>query len=78
MDDYFYTGIQPASSILPRPSMTPGEGSQQDCNINNILAGTTAAMGVLNIVLAVIVTLVICLCSPQTKITISLLQLAID
>ena len=58
MHDYFYTGIQPTSSILPRPSMTPGEGSQQDCN-TNILAGTTAAMGVLNIIfIAVIVTLV--------------------
>ena len=62
MDDYFYTGIQPASSILPRPSMTPGEGSQQDCNTNNILAGTTAAMGVLNIIfIAVIVMLVVAL-----------------
>ena len=61
MDDYFYTGIQPTSSILPRPSMTPGEGSQQDCN-TNILAGTTAAMGVLNIIfIAVIVMLVVAL-----------------
>ena len=61
MHDYFYTGIQPTSSILPRPSMTPGEGSQQDCN-TNILAGTTAAMGVLNIIfIAVIIMLVIAL-----------------
>ena len=61
MHDYFYTGIQPTSSILPRPSMTPGEGSQQDCN-TNILAGTTAAMGVLNIIfIAVIVMLVVAL-----------------
>ena len=80
MHDYFYTGMQPTSSILPtvtvavtkvllqtveptsRPSMTPGEGSQQDCNTNNILAGTTAAMGVLNIIfIAVIIMLVIAL-----------------
>ena len=61
MHDYFYTGIQPTSSILPRPSMTPGEGSQQDSNAN-ILAGTTAAMGVLNIIfIAVIVMLVVAL-----------------
>ena len=61
MHNYFYTGIQPTSSILPRPSMTPGEGSQQDCN-TNILAGTTAAMGVLNIIfIAVIIMLVIAL-----------------
>ena len=41
--------------------MTPGEGSQQDCN-TNILAGTTAAMGVLNIIfIAVIVVLVVAL-----------------
>ena len=61
MHDYFYTGIQPTSSILPRPSMTPGERSQQDCN-TNILAGTTAAMGVLNIIfIAVIIMLVIAL-----------------
>ena len=41
--------------------MTPGEGSQQDCN-TNILAGTTAAMGVLNIIfIAVIIMLVIAL-----------------
>ena len=41
------------------PSMTLGEGSQQDRN-TNILAGTTAAMAVLNIIfIAVIVILVV-------------------
>ena len=50
--------VEPTS----RPSMTPSEGSQQDCNANNILAGTTAAMGVLNIIfIAVIVMLVVAL-----------------
>ena len=69
--------IQPTSSILPSlrvtstllqtveptsiPNVTPGEGSQQDCN-TNILAGTIAAMAVLNIIfIAVIVILVVAL-----------------
>ena len=44
-----------------RPSMTPSEGGQQD-RITNILAGTTAAMAVLNIIfIAVIVILVVAL-----------------
>ena len=76
--DYSFTGTQLTSSIHPtvtvstssllqnvkptsRPGMTPGEGSQQDCN-TNILAGTTAAMAVLNIIfIAVIIVLVVAL-----------------
>ena len=75
--DYSYAVIQPTSSILPSlgvtstflqtvestliPNMTPGEGSQQD-RITNILAGTTAAMAILNIIfIAVIVILVVAL-----------------
>ena len=47
--------MEPAS----RSSMTPGEGGQKD---TNILAGTTAAMAILNIIfIAVIVILVIAL-----------------
>ena len=75
--------IQPTSSILPSlrvtstllqtveptsiPSMIPGEGSQQDCN-TNILAGTIAAMGVLNIIfIAVIVILVVALMQSRKR-----------
>ena len=49
------------------PSMTPGEGSQQDCN-TSILAGTTAAMAVLNIIfIAVIVILVVALTQSRKR-----------